>query len=260
MRDRAELARSFGSAARTYDRYRIGPPARAVDWLLPSGCASVLDLAAGTGLLTRRLIDRVDEVLAVEPDARMRAVYAENHPRATAVDGTAENIPLPSGRVDAVLVSAAWHWMDPAAALPEIARVLRPGGTFGVLWTRRDRRQPWVAELDAFVREITGAGDEVATHIDHTRREVRLPEGALFTESEPCVLHWREPMTVEAVVGMYTTYSRFLIQPEGRKREIASRIEERVRALAGTRSGGETLELPMACHCRRLSTTARRRV
>ncbi|OKI41644.1 hypothetical protein A6A29_37565 [Streptomyces sp. TSRI0281] len=120
---------SFGEIADRYDRFRPGVPTAVLDWLLPNGCETVVDLAAGTGKLTRSLMDRVPNVVAVEPDLRMGGALARNCPRALLVTGTGERMPLPDGGADALLVSMAWHWMDPQRAMPEIARVLRDGGT-----------------------------------------------------------------------------------------------------------------------------------
>ena len=254
MLDRSERATSFGAAAREYDRYRVGPPPQALDWLLPPNCASVLDLGAGTGLLTRQLVRRVDEVMAVDPDPRMRKVLNEACPRATSLAGTAERIPLPDSRVDAVMVSAAWHWMDPARALPEIARVLRPGGTFAVLWTRRDRRVPWVSELDSFVRGLTGSADDVQRRIQHMSNRTWLPDGAPFTDVTSRVITWDAPLTSEAVVGMFTTYSGFITQPDEAKRRIVHQVAARVSAAALPARG--LVRMPMACHAWRLRRVA----
>src|SRR4029077_16209469 len=103
--------------------------------------------------VTRELTGRARRVIAVEPDERMRAVLTARSPRAEVLAGRGEDIPLPDASVDAVVISAAWHWLDPALAVPEIARVLRPGGRLGVIWVSRDGRVPWVAEFNAFARE-----------------------------------------------------------------------------------------------------------
>jgi SAM-dependent methyltransferase len=135
---------SFGSIAEDYDGLRPHPPHEAVDWLLPSECEVAVDVGAGTGLFTRALAGRAAQVVAVEPDARMRAVLAERSPEVRAVAGTGEAIPLPDHSADAVFVSSAWHWMDSERAVPEIGRVLRDGGRFGLIWTSRDRGVDWV--------------------------------------------------------------------------------------------------------------------
>ena len=124
------------------------PAAAAVDWLVPAGCAVAVDLAAGTGLFTRALEGRAGQVVAVEPDERMRHVLAARSAGVRVLDGQAEDIPLPDGCADAVLVSHAWHWFDSERAVPEIARVLTDGGRLGVVWTSRDRGEDWVAGLD----------------------------------------------------------------------------------------------------------------
>jgi SAM-dependent methyltransferase len=126
----------FSRAAEAYERGRPGYPGAAVDMLagaLPDR-ASVLDLAAGTGKLTRILLQRGFDVVAVEPVAEMRAALPTE---AHALEGTAEDIPLEDGAVDAVTVAQAFHWFDPHAAVPEIGRVLRPGGVLALLWNRR---------------------------------------------------------------------------------------------------------------------------
>ncbi len=137
--------------ASDYDRYRPAPPPpEALNWLVPPGARAVLDLAAGTGVVTRELVRRTagtQRVIAVEPDERMRAVLAARCPEAEVLAGRGEDIPLPDASVDAVVISSAWHWLDPERAVPEITRVLRVGGRLGVIWVARDVRVPWVAEF-----------------------------------------------------------------------------------------------------------------
>ena len=129
----AHLAQSFGAAASEYDRVRPEwPPAtveRAAELLGLGRDSEVVDLAAGTGKLTRLLVERFAHVVAVEPDERMRALAGDG-----ALAGTAEAIPLPDGSADAVFVGDAFHWFDAPVALAEIARVLRPRGGLVLLW------------------------------------------------------------------------------------------------------------------------------
>lgn len=140
-----ERAGSFGAAADVYDRSRPAYPVEAVRFCLPSGAARVLDLAAGTGKLTGVLLDLGMDVVAVEPSEEMRALVPA---RADRRDGRAESIPVPDSSVDAVLVGQAFHWFDVGPALAEIARVLRPGGTLGLLWNlREDKAEDWVREV-----------------------------------------------------------------------------------------------------------------
>jgi SAM-dependent methyltransferase len=122
------LAQAFADVADNYERGRPDYPREAVDLLgLPAG-ARVLDLAAGTGKLTRVLRAVGLDVVPVEPLPKMRARIEG------ALDGTAEAVPLPDASVDAVTIGDAWHWFDRVRAGDELARVLRPGGVVAVLW------------------------------------------------------------------------------------------------------------------------------
>ena len=156
MRDHVHArARAFDAAAGAYEAARPGWPAEAVEIaarrLGLERDASVLDLAAGTGKLTRRLAGRFASVTAVEPLAGMRAVLEDAIPFVRALAGTAEAIPLPDDSVDAVFVAEAFHWFDAQLAVAEMARVLRPGGGVAVLYNRRDwasDRGGWQADAD----------------------------------------------------------------------------------------------------------------
>lgn len=147
----ARRASSFGAAAAEYAAHRPGYTAQAVAWALApagQGPLHVLDLAAGTGKLSLAVAALGHRVTAVEPDAAMLDELRRHLPDAAALGGTAEEIPLPDASVDAVVVGQALHWFDQERALPEIARVLRPGGPFAALANADDDRVPWVADLN----------------------------------------------------------------------------------------------------------------
>jgi SAM-dependent methyltransferase len=127
-------ATGFARAAAEYERGRPGYPPAALEPLRLSSDLVVLDLAAGTGKLTRLLVESGVTVIAVEPVAEMRAALPSS---VRVLDGTAEQIPVDSGTVDLVTVAQAFHWFDGDAALAEIHRVLRPGGRLALVWNRR---------------------------------------------------------------------------------------------------------------------------
>lgn len=221
-------AMSFGAVAEEYDRLRPSPSPEAVHWLLPTGCTDAVDLAAGTGLLTCELEARVARVVAVEPDPRMRAVLASRAPRVRVFQGVGESIPLPDESADVLLISSAWHWMDPDRTLPEIARVLRDGGRFGLLWTSRDREVEWVQELDRLHRRES----EVETTGRRRRhRDVTLPADGTFGNEQSTSFTFMRSMALDDVVEMLGTYSGL----------ITADAEQRAAGLARARARLEEL-------------------
>ena len=234
---------------------RPGPAPGALDFLIPNGCSQAVDLAAGTGLFTRALAERVPEVVAVEPDPRMREVLAANSPGVTVLDGRGEAMPLPDSSADAVFVSTAWHWLDPEIAVPEIARVLRDGGRLGVLWTSRDRAEDWVAELDLLrLPGISGAHADsgeprtVAAVREQLDRHhvVTLPEGAPFGNVATGSFASTRTMRVDDVVDWLATNSAFITaSPDDKEAGLAlSRA-----ALLERADGQSRIEVPLRSWC-----------
>jgi SAM-dependent methyltransferase len=155
----APAAARFGDDAARYERARPRYPEALLDLLaartgLGSG-TRVLDLAAGTGKLTRQLVARGAHAVAVEPSPGMRAQLAAIVPEACVVDGTAEDLPVPDAAVDVVAVGQAFHWFDTRRALTEIGRVLRPGGWLALLWNEPPP-SGWAAELWELRHALTG--------------------------------------------------------------------------------------------------------
>jgi SAM-dependent methyltransferase len=249
--DRETRRLSFGSVAEDYDRYRPAPPPQALDWLIPPGAAAILDLAAGTGLVTRELIGRAAQVFAVEPDERMRAVLTARNPQAEVLAGRGEDIPLPDASVDAVVISSAWHWLDPALAVPEIARVLRPGGNLGVIWVSRDDRMPWVAEFNAFARESREAdrpegpfGGDPAER--RRRRLVEFPPGSPLSPPEERLVEFSVPMTKDELAGLLGTYSGIITLEPDRRAEFSRRVRDFL-----DRQPWDEADVPLICRCLR---------
>lgn len=213
---RQRRATSFGAAAQVYDRARPGYPVDAVRAALPRDAIRVLDLGAGTGKLSAVLVDLGLDVVAVEPDDAMRALLPA---RAEALPGTAEQIPLADGSVDAVLAGQAFHWFDPARALPEMARVLRPGGTVGLLWNLRDTTVDWVRA----VGELWG--DDAADRLDGSQ-----PFTAGHGLSAPELQEFAhvQAMDADTLVDLAGSRSAVLTRPDDERRQVL----EQVRALA----------------------------
>jgi SAM-dependent methyltransferase len=255
MTTRADQAVSFGSATYDYDRYRIGPPPEIVDLLIPTPGEAVLDLAAGTGAMTRQLVGRIPTVFAVDPDRRMRDVLAEKCPGVTVLEGTAERIPLPDASVDAVVVASAWHWVDPELAIPEIVRVLRSAGTLGITWSRRDRSVPWVADLEAFRHSVTNTQDWIEDRVRYYLEEPWLPVGSPLADVEVASIPWTANLTRDEIVGLLTTYNGYLDAPAERKPELLKEFSRYVHDDArlggqgqGQGQGQETVPVPMLTH------------
>lgn len=156
----AARAASFGSIANAYERARPGYPQEAVRWLAGEPARDVLDLGAGTGKLTRSLVAAGHRVVAVDPSPKMLEHLHRAVPTASTHVGRAEEIPLPDASIDVVTVAQAFHWFDHPRAVPEIARVLRPGGTLGLIWNGRDESEPWVARLSEAIGETWPKGDD----------------------------------------------------------------------------------------------------
>ena len=243
---------SFGSIAEDYDALRPRAPQHAVDWLVPSGCQVAVDVGAGTGLFTRTLVGRVGQVIAVEPDARMRTVLTARSPEVRAVEGRGESIPLPDAAADAVFVSSAWHWMDHERAVPEIGRVLRDGGRFGLIWTSRDREVDWVRDLDG----LPGQDSSGAESAERMRRrlDVDLPEPQIFHNIARETFRFVRTMSVDDAVAMVGTYSRAIVaSPDDRAQGLAQ-----ARATLQARfPGADTVDIPMRAWCWRADRIAR---
>jgi SAM-dependent methyltransferase len=141
----------FADVAAAYERARPGYPQGAVEWLVGDQPADVVDLGAGTGKLTRALVALGHRVVAVEPLDEMRAQLEAAVPGARAVAGKAESMPLADASADVIVSAQAFHWFDHDDAMPEIGRVLRPGGRLALVWNSRDDRDPWMSRLSAII-------------------------------------------------------------------------------------------------------------
>jgi SAM-dependent methyltransferase len=248
--ERARRAESFGGVASQYKRYRPGPPVAAVDWFLPTHVGRVVDLGAGTGALTRLLIDRADEVVAVEPDDRMRSVLTEEVPGVRAVTGRGESTPVPDSCVDAVLASSSWHWMDPTPTLNEVARVLVPGGILGALWSGPDPEGPVMVQARALLAEQPRGGAEAAVagegdgdpHGGELARLImgdalrptfgfEIPAGVPFDQPEHAVFTWDVALDADELIGLLGTLSWIITMPDDRRGRVIAEARRLLREL-----------------------------
>jgi len=215
----------FARSADAYERGRPGYPEAAVRYVaaaLPAA-AAVLDLAAGTGKLTRPLLAAGLQVTAVEPVAEMRAALPEG---ARALNGTAERIPLEQGAVDAVTVGQAFHWFDGDAALAEIARVLRPGGLLALLWNRRVEDDPVNRAIDELVDPFRG---EVPTHRTEAWRDA-FERQRHFGPLEERVFESSQELDADGLEARVASISFIAALAPGERAQVL----ERARKLAGT--------------------------
>lgn len=211
---RRERSLSFGSEAAAYERGRPSYPPEAIDWLLPTGARDVLDLGAGTGKLTTRLVERGLDVVAVDPLPEMLELLSGALPGTPALLGTAEHIPLPDNSVDAVLVAQAWHWFDPERAVAEVARVLRPGGRLGLVWNTRDERLGWVKDLG----RVIGHEDDPFSH------STTLPQP--FIDLERHHFEWTSYLTPQALIDLVASRSYCITSPAAVRERTLDQVRE----------------------------------
>ncbi|MEV7189863.1 class I SAM-dependent methyltransferase [Kitasatospora sp. NPDC093102] len=233
-------ARSFGAAAEAYQHGRPGYPQALIGSAVPREARRVLDLGAGTGKLTGLLVEAGLDVVAVEPDEGMRAQLAASVPKAAVRAGSAERIPLPDGSVDAVVVAQAWHWFDPAVAVPEIARVLAPGGTLALVWNVRDESEPWAAALGVLMHR------SARQPID-TRPVLPAP----FGPPERLEIRWEHVTTRAGIVDMVASRSYVIALPEDERVRLLADVEQLL-ATHPDLAGREEIALPYVTRCTRV--------
>jgi len=219
-------AAGFGGGADAYERGRPSYPPEAVAWLVDAlrlrAGVRLVDLAAGTGKLTRLLAPSGAGVVAVEPVEAMRRVLCETVPGVAAVAGTAEALPLAAGSVDAVTVAQAFHWFDADAAFGELARVVRPGGRVALVWNARDRQVDWVNELWSILDRV----EKRAPWRDHERwREEDLGARHGFGPLHARVFANEQRIARDAVAARFTSVSHVAVLPEAGQRAVVAEVD-----------------------------------
>lgn len=234
-------ARGFQAGAAAYELARPGYPDDAVrvlaDQVGIGPGTRVCDLAAGTGKLTRRLVELGASVVAVEPVAGMREQLQVAVPGVEVADGTAEAVPLPDASVDVVTVAQAFHWFDAPAALVEIARVLAPDGRLAILWNERDESTAWVAEMSRLIRWH----ERTVSRYQHVDWAEIVAEADRFTSLQERAIRWEQPLTRVVLADRVRSISYIAVMPPTERERLAAEVT----ALVARRA--EPFGLPYVC-------------
>jgi SAM-dependent methyltransferase len=229
-------ARSFGPVAAAYERGRPGYPREAAAWLVGRGAAEILELGAGTGKLTAELVALGHDVRATDPDPAMLELLRERAPGARATPGSAERDPGGDRAGGVGVMAQAFHWCDPDGALPEIARVLKPGGVLALVWNQRDERIPWVRRLGA-VFSSQEPGPEPAA---------ALVESPLFGFVEEQDFKIWQDVNRESIVDLAASRSNIAVLDE---EERAAKIAEVLAFYDDYGRGMDGMQLPYVTRC-----------
>ncbi|MCI1748806.1 MAG: class I SAM-dependent methyltransferase [Acidipropionibacterium sp.] len=241
---RRARAGSFGEAAAGYQRYRPDYPLEAVSFLIDGAAAGsrILDLGAGTGKLTDRLLELGFRVVAVDPSAQMLAELSGRHPGVECRLGTGEAIPLPDGGVDGVVCGQAWHWMDAVATGRELARVLGGCGSLGLTWNTDHTDSGWLARIE----QIRGVprGSELNRGADRT--PAGPGEGwSAFARRD---VDWTRTLSKDDFLALWQTHSQWLTATPAERTEWMSGWRD-VLATDPAVATLDEVEIPMTTEC-----------
>lgn len=228
---------TFGANADAYERARPAWPEEAARWLVPAGARVVLEVGAGTGKLTQALAGVAERVLAVEPDDRMLTKLRERGLEGMA--GSAEAIPAGDGEADAVVSGSSLHWFDLAAALPEVHRVLAPGGRFAFAWNHRDTSRPAVAAMSDALDAVRPPGRGWASR----DWPALVAAGGLFRDVGHARFPFVHELPREALDDHLRSYAAVAELPGSTRRELLAQVAE-ILAADPEIARGEAFALP----------------
>jgi ubiquinone/menaquinone biosynthesis C-methylase UbiE len=235
-------SRSFELVADVYERARPEYPSEAIAWLaqqldLREG-RTVLDLGAGTGKLTRALVPTGARVIAIEPGEAMLGELRRVVPGVDAFVGAAEAIPLEDASVDAVTVGQAFHWFRHDEAVPELHRVLRPGGAVALIWNSRDQSRPLQREISELIRPLIPAG---RPPVGHSARA--LEQSELFGPVEERSFPFPQRLDADGLADRIASISFVAAAPPDVRAELDRRLREIVAEQGGAVDFGYLTEV-----------------
>jgi SAM-dependent methyltransferase len=236
--ERSDHALSFGAVADAYDRARPSYPRAAAEWLVPMANARVLELGAGTGKLTEQLVAIGHDVLATDPLEAMLRHLRSRLPDVASAQSAAEQIPVRSGSVDVVVGAQSFHWFDTDRALPEIVRVLRPGGHVSLAWNLRDDRVPWVRRLGALIGTQEQQNDPTNT----------LLGSGLFGYVEAATFRFWQRLDLPLLRDLIRSRSNVAVMTDAERDRLLRQVDE---LYADYGRGPDGMLLPYLTHCYR---------
>ena len=231
---------TFGAHATAYERARPEWPEEAARWLVPEGAELVVELGAGTGKLTRAVASLGARVVAVEPDPRMLAVLRGLG--LEGVEGSAEAIPFGEGTADAVVAGSSLHWFELELALPEIHRVVRPGGRFAFGWNHRDDRHPAIAAMSEAIYEAQARAPR-GPRWRSRDWSTELASAGLFRDVERAQFEHVLELPREALHDHLMSYSGVASLAEDQRKPVFSKVAALLDSDESV-SGNGTLKLP----------------
>lgn len=239
------VGRSFGTDPDAYHRGRPGYPHEAAAWLTGDRPRTVLEVGAGTGKLTTELVALGHDVHATDPDQDMLSRLSLRLPDVRVSEAAAEELPVPDGSVDVVVGAQCFHWFDLERALPEIARVLRPGGHVAMVWNERDERIPWVRRLG----RILGSTGE-----PHDWTSLLSTSGLFGFVDEATFGAW-QALDRDGLRDLVSSRSQVLERDEDERRRV---LDEALALYDGFGRGWEGMQLPWTARCFRAGLAPRR--